>query len=76
MSRKLCSTCGTTTTGTFCYHLGRFEEIPATSLGGTGEMNEEYTNVVRYISTYRNDRCKSMCGLCTNATQTDSPGTT
>ena len=28
-------------------------------LGGTGDMNEEYTNLVRYISTYRDGRRKS-----------------
>ena len=27
--------------------------------GGTGDMNEEYTNLVRYISTYRDGRRKS-----------------
>ena len=27
--------------------------------GGNGEMNEEYTNLVRYISTYRDGRRKS-----------------
>ena len=27
--------------------------------GGTGEMNDEYTNLVRYISTYRDGRRKS-----------------
>ena len=27
--------------------------------GGTGVMNEEYTNLVRYISTYRDGRRKS-----------------
>ena len=27
--------------------------------GGTGEMNEEYTNLIRYISTYRDGRRKS-----------------
>lgn len=27
--------------------------------GGTGEMNEEYTSLVRYISTYRDGRRKS-----------------
>lgn len=28
-------------------------------LGGSGDMNEEYTNLVRYISTYRDGRRKS-----------------
>ena len=30
-----------------------------TGLGGSGDMNEEYTNLVRYISTYRDGRRKS-----------------
>ena len=32
---------------------------PGGAPGGTGDMNEEYTNLVRYISTYRDGRRKS-----------------